>query len=169
MTQPGAGQDEIARLQREALAASSAAATRTLEGFGKLAELNMKTAREALEQSSEQIAALMQARDARSLSDLVTSMARLSSDQFSAYAQAIYSISSETGTDIAEMIRKQVAQSNAQLAATVESLAKSAPGTTGGTNDFIAQSLNAARTAYEQMQEAARRFAEASGKPAGKR
>jgi phasin family protein len=163
MTKPRSGPEEFTRLQQEALAASSAAAARTLEAFGKLAELNMKTARTALEQSSEQIAALMQAKDTGSLSDLVTSLAKLSSDQFAAYARAIYSISSETGTDVADLVRKQIAQSNAQLAAAVESLAKAAPGSPTGANEFIAQSLNAAQAAYEQMQAAARQFTQPAG------
>jgi phasin family protein len=169
MTKPKSGPEDFTRLQQEALAASGATAARTLEAFGKLAELNMNTARTALQQSSEQIAALMQARDAKALSDLVTSLARLSSDQFAAYAKAIYSISSETGTDVADLVRQQIAQSNAQLAATVESLAKSAPGTPTTANEFIAQSLNAAQAAYEQMQAAARQFTQTAGAGKSKR
>jgi len=157
------GTEDLKKMQREALEASSAAAAKTLEGFQKLAALNMQTARSALEQSTEQIEALLSARDAKTLADLVTSMAKLSPEQFSAYAKAVYAISSETGGEIAAMVQKQIAESNAQLAAAVESLAKGVPAGTPNANDFIAQSMNAAKAAYEQMQAAAQQFAQAAG------
>lgn len=164
------GTEQFEKMQREAIDASSAAAAKTLEGFQKLAALNMQTARTALEQSTEQIEALLSARDAKTLADLVTSMAKLSPEQFSAYAKAVYAISSETGTDIASMVQKQIADSNAKLAAAVESLAKTAPAGMPNANEFITQSMNAAKSAYEQMQAAAQQFAQSAGAgKAGKR
>lgn len=157
------GTEDLKKMQREALDASSAAASRTLEGFQKLAALNMQTARTALEQSTEQIEALLSARDARTLAELVTSLARLSPEQFSAYAKAVYAISSETGGDIAAMIQKQVADSNKRLADAVESLARTAPAGMPDASDFIAQSMKAAKSAYEQMQAATRQFTQAAG------
>ena len=157
------GTEDLKKMQREAIEASSAAAAKTLEGFQKLAALNMQTARTALEQSTEQIEALLSARDAKTLTDLVTSMAKLSPEQFSAYAKAVYAISSETGTDIASMVQKQIADSNAKLAAAVESLAKTAPTGMPNATDFITQSMNATKSAYEQMQAAAQQFAQAAG------
>jgi phasin family protein len=152
------GTDDFQKLQREALDASTAAATKTLEGFQKLAALNMQTARTALEQSTEQIEALLKARDAKTLSDLVTGMARLSPEQFSAYARAVYAISSETGGDVAAMVQKQIVDSNSKLAAAVESLAGGMTGGAPNASDFIAQSMKAAQSAYDQMQAAAQQF-----------
>lgn len=159
--------EDLTKMQREALEASSAAAAKTLEGFQKLAALNMRTARTALEQSAEQINALMSARDAKTLTDLVTSMAKLSPEQFTAYANAVYAISSETGSDVAALVQKQIQESNAQLSAAVESLAKGAPAGPVDATDFITQSMNATKAAYEQMQAAAQQFAAsaASGRP----
>lgn len=158
--------DDLTQMQREALEATSAAAAKTLEGFQKLAALNMQTARTALEQSAEQINALLSARDAKTLTDLVTSMARLSPEQFTAYANAVYTISSETGSEVAALVQKQIQESNAQLSAAVESLAKGAPAGSANATDFITQSMNATKAAYEQMQAAAQQFA--AGAPAGR-
>lgn len=151
---------DLQKLHTDAMEFSGAAATRTLEGFRKLAELNMKTAQASLEESSEQISALLNARDTATLTELVTSLAKLSPEKFSAYANAVYAIAHETGVDIGGLVEKQIAHSNEQLASTVEALAKNAPGGANGAVDFIRQSMDAARAAYEQMQQAA---AQASG------
>jgi phasin family protein len=162
------GTEDFMKLQRDAVDASNRAAAKALDGFQKLAELNMQTARAALEQSTEQIEALLSARDAKTLTELVTSMAKLSPEQFSAYAKAVYAISSETGTDLAALVQQQVGDGNAKLAAAVEALAKAGPGAPPNANEFITQSLNAAKSAYEQMQAAAQQFAQGGGK-SGKR
>jgi phasin family protein len=159
--------DDLKRMQREALDMTNAAAAKTLEGFQKLTTLNMQTARAALEQSSEQIDALLSARDAARLSELVTSFAKLSPEKFAAYANAVYAISRETGTELGAMIEKQIAESNAQLAAAVQALAKNAAAGPGGANEFIMQSMNAAKAAYEQMQSAAQQFASGSMQAGG--
>ena len=152
---------DLTKMHSEALKVSSAAAAKTLEGLQRLAALNMQTAQTSLEQSSEQINALLASRDAKTLSELVTSFAQLSPEKFTAYANAVYSISSETSSEIGEMLRKQIAESNAQIAAAVESLAKAAPGgSSSGAVDFISQSLSAAKSAYENMQSAAQQFAQ---------
>lgn len=157
------GTEDLKKMQRDAIDASTNAAAKALDGFQKLAALNMQTARAALEQSSEQIEALLSARDPKTLTELVTSMAKLPPEQFSAYAKAVYAISSETGTDLAALVQKQVGDGNAKLAAAVEALAKAGP--PPNANEFITQSLNAAKSAYEQMQAAAQQFAQGGGKP----
>ncbi|MBM3409831.1 MAG: hypothetical protein FJY25_21410, partial [Betaproteobacteria bacterium] len=57
--------ENLMQMQADALAASQQAAAKTLEGWQKLAALNLQTARASLEQSSEQINALLAARDTK--------------------------------------------------------------------------------------------------------
>lgn len=146
---------DLQKLQSETLEFTGAAAAKTIEGFRRLAELNMQTARASLEQSSEQIRALLEARDTDTLTELVTSFAMLPPEKFTAYANAVYAIAHETGVDIGALVERQIARSNEQLSEAVEALAKNAPGGAGGAFDFISKSMEAARAAYEQMQQAA--------------
>lgn len=146
---------DLQKLQSETIEFTGAAAAKTIDGFRRLAELNMQTARASLELSSEQIRALLEARDTDRLTELVTSFAMLPPEKFAAYANAVYAIAHETGVDIGALVEKQVARSNEQLSEAVEALAKTSPGGAGGAFDFITKSMDAARTAYEQMQQAA--------------
>jgi phasin family protein len=153
-------QEKLMQMQAEALDASREAASKTIEGLQKLAQLNLQTARQSLEQSSEQINALLAARDTRALTDLVTSLARPPQDQFSAYARAVYSIYRDTNQDFAAMVEKQVAASNRQLAEAVETLASNAPAGSDGVVSLIKQSMAAAQSAYDQVNQATRKFAD---------
>ncbi|MCL4746611.1 MAG: TIGR01841 family phasin [Burkholderiaceae bacterium] len=152
--------EDLMKMHSDAIKASSAAAAKTLEGFQKLAALNLQTSKAALEQSQEQIKALLAAKDAKLLSDLVTSFAQPAPEQFTTYAKAVYAISKDTSTDLASMVEKQVAAGNEQLHAAIEALAKNAPAGTEGSMNFVKQSLAAANKAYDQLNAATRQFVE---------
>lgn len=152
--------ENLMKMHSDAIKASSAAAAKTLEGFQKLAALNMQTSKVALEQSQEQIKALLAAKDAKLLSELVTSFAQPAPEQFSAYAKAVYAISKDTGSELASMIEKQVAAGNEQLQAAIEALAQNAPAGSEGSVNFVKQSLAAANKAYDQITAATRQFVE---------
>jgi len=152
--------DDLMKMQAEAFRITSAAAAKALEGFQKLAALNMETAKSSLEQSTEQIRALLAAKDAQTLTELVTSYTKPSPDKFTAYAKAVLAISKDTGSDLSAMVEKQIAESNAQLAASIEELAKNAPAGSEGAIAFVRQALTAAGKAYEQVNSATKQFAE---------
>lgn len=169
MPKPIPSAADLQKLQTDALETTSAAAAKTIEGFRKLAALNIETARASLEESSEQINALLSVRDTKTLAELVTSFAKLSPEKFAAYANAVYAISRETGTDIGALVEKQVAQSNDRFSAAIAALAQNAPTGSGSAMDFITQSIEAAKDAYAQMQTAAEDFAMmGTGSPAAK-
>lgn len=151
---------DLMKLQMDAFRITGEAAAKALEGFQKLAALNMETAKSSLEQSTEQIRALLAAKDAKTLTELVTSYTRPSPEKFTAYAKAVLAISKDTGSDLSAMVEKQVEESNAQLAAAIEELAKNAPAGSEGAVAFVRQALAASAKAYEQVNNATRQFAE---------
>lgn len=152
--------EDLLKLQTEALRMTGAAAAKTLEGFQKLAALNLETAKASLDEANEQIRALLAAKDAKTLTELVTSYTKPSPEKFTSYAKAVYAISSETGSDLSALVEKQISESNAQLAQAIENLAKNAPPGSEGAIAFIRQALSAAGKAYEQVNTATKQFAE---------
>lgn len=150
--------ENLMKLHSETLKATSAAAAKTLEGFQKLATLNMKTAQATLEESNEQIKALLAAKDAKALTALVTSFSQPSPEKFTAYANAVYAISKEANSDLTAMVEKQIADSNKKLEATIAELASKAPAGSEGAVNFIKQALAAAQAAYEQVNTATKQF-----------
>ncbi|HEU0202943.1 MAG TPA: phasin family protein [Burkholderiaceae bacterium] len=150
--------EDLAKLQSETLQASSAAAQKTLEGFKKLTDLNLQAAKASLEESSEQIRALLAAKDVKTLTELITSYAQPSPEKYTSYAKAVYSIARETNSDLANLIQEQIDKGNKQFAAAVEQLAKSAPAGSEGAVNFIRQALASANQTYEQLNKATKQF-----------
>ncbi|MFA7505114.1 MAG: phasin family protein [Burkholderiaceae bacterium] len=157
MTKP---ETDFTRMQADQVRNFNTATARALEGFQKLAELNLETARASMDASNEQIRELLAARDVKTLTELVTSYSKPRPDAFKAYAQAVYAISRETGNELADIIEQQVAESQRQLYSAVEDLASKAPAGSEGAVAFTRQVMAASSTAYDQLNKAARQFAQ---------
>lgn len=154
--------EEIVQAQADAVKAASSAAQKTLEGFQKLSALNFQTAKASLETSTEQIKALLAAKDLKSVTELVTSFAKPSADKFVAYAKAVYAVSSETSSELVELVRTQVEKGNHQMLAQVQELAKSTPAGSEGAVNFVKQVLTVANSSYDQLNAATKGFVDAS-------
>lgn len=152
--------EEFSRMQAEHVRNLNTAATRTLEGFQKLAELNLQTARASMEASGEQIRELLEARDIRTLTELVASYSKPRPEAFRAYAQAVYAISRETSSELAGLVEEQIAESQRRLYAAIEDLAAKAPAGSEGAVAFTRQVMAATTSAYDEFNKAARHFAQ---------
>ena len=151
---------EMQKLQADAMQASSAAAMKTLEGFQRLAEVNLQAAKAAMDGSTDQIRALLAAKDVNTLTNLVSSFAQPPAEQFTAYAKAVYAIASETNADLTKMVQQEIAKGNKQLAASIEELAKNAPAGSENMVALVKSAVAAANNAVETVQKAAKQAAE---------
>lgn len=152
--------DELMKLNASAVKASADAAAKALEGIEKLAELNLGATKASIEEASARVKALLGAKDAKALADLLSAYAQPAPEAAAAYAKNVYEISSKTGADLGAMFEKQIAETNAQLFGAVDALAKSAPAGTEGAVSFLKQSLTAASSTYEQMNKATKQLFE---------
>ncbi|MEZ5653050.1 MAG: phasin family protein [Burkholderiaceae bacterium] len=146
--------------QSEAIKASNALASKSMEGMQKLAELNMKTMKSSLESGAEQMKSLMAVKDVKELNEALVAFAQPRSDAFTQYAKDAYAITSETNAEVAKMFEAQVEEGHKQLSTMIDGLAKNAPAGTEGTIGLMKQALTATRTAYEQASKAGKQVVE---------
>jgi phasin family protein len=101
-------------------------ANTTLAGFGKLVELNMATARDAMTDAAAQ---MQSAFAMQSPQDLSTAAARLQpmAEKAAAYGRAVAGIVTETGTALTQASEARIADMQAQAIANIEAALKSAP------------------------------------------
>ena len=152
------GPEDLMKMQSEMTQATHEAMQKALDGFRRLADVNLQAARESLETTADQINALLAAKDVGTVTQLVSSFAQPSAEKFTAYAQAVASVTRDTQTELAAMVQQQIAKSNAQLAATIEQLAKNAPPGTEGASAFIKQAMATTHASYDQLNEAMQKF-----------
>ena len=88
------------------------------------------------------------------------SSAQPAADKVGVYAKHLYDITSGTGTEIARIVEKQFAESNKQLTASIDAMAKNAPAGTEGMVTLVKQAMSAANNAYEQVNKATKQAVE---------
>jgi phasin family protein len=150
--------DEMRKLQSEMTQTTHQAMQKALDGFRRLAEVNMQAARDSLEQSAEQINALLAAKDVSTVTQLVTTFAQPSADKFTAYAQAVTAVARDTQSELAALVQQQIAKGNAQFAATIEELARNTPAGSEGAMALIKQAMATANANYEQLNQTMRQM-----------
>lgn len=152
--------DQMVALHKAALESFQAVAAKSFEGLEKLAELNLAATRSTMEESALQMKALLAVKDVKALTDFAAGSAQPTADKVSAYAKHVYEISSDTGSEIAKLIERNLAEQNRQLHATIDALAKNAPAGSEGMVTFMKSAVAAANTAYDQVNKATKQVVE---------
>ena len=148
--------EQFVEMNKAALETFQAMALTSVEGFQKLAELNMQTIKSSLAESSEHMKSALNLKDARSLGDLSNANLQPAVDKFGAYARDVYQISNETGNEIAKILEKQFSDGNKQFGAAIEEMTRNAPAGSEGMVALVKTAVTAANSAYEQVNKATR-------------
>lgn len=152
--------EQFAQMNKAALETFQTIALKSVESFEKLAELNIQATKVSLAESAEQMRALLNAKDPKAVADLAMNSAQPAADKAAAYAKHVYDIANETGTEIAKLFEKQIAESSKQLNTAIDALAKNAPAGSEGVVTFVKSAVSAANTAYDQVNKATKQAVE---------
>lgn len=152
--------DWIVQANKAAFEHYQAVALASLEGIGRIANLNVSASKSSFEESLAQIRALMSVKDSKAFADMTSGMSQPDPAKAGAYAKQMAEIATQTSTEIADLFQKRFAETNRKIQESIETLAASAP---AGSEPFVAffrQSLAVANTAFEQANKAARQAAD---------
>lgn len=152
--------EQFIHLQKANFEMFQAVALKSVEGVEKLAELNIQAVKASLVESNAQFKAVLEAKDAQAVADMAMAGTQPGADKMSAYAKHVYEIANECGTEIAKLIEKQFAESNKQVAAAIDAMAKNAPAGTEGVVTFVKSAMTAANSAYDQVNKATKQAVE---------
>ena len=152
--------DQLVAMHKAALESFQAVATKSFEALEKLAELNLAATRSTMEESAEQMKALLEVKDVKGLADYAAGSAQPVADKVTSYTRHVYEITSDTGAEIAKLVEKQFSDVNRQMHAAIESLAKNAPAGSEGVVTFMKSAVSAANTAYDQVNKATKQVVE---------
>lgn len=154
--------EQFVQAQKASFDMFQAVALKSLEGFEKLAELNMQAFKSSIEEGTEQIKSMMAAKDIKAMGNFSIAAAQPAADKAGAYAKHVYDIASETGGEIAKLVEKQIAEGNKQFTATIDAMAKNAPAGTEGIVTLVKQAVTAANSAYDQVNKVTKQAVEAA-------
>lgn len=136
--------------------------TKLFEGTEQLTQLNIKTARAALDTSFSNYRALLSVRDAQGLSGLQSSLGNPSQqlEQVMEYSRQVYDICSTTQAGVTGLLEEQIAANTQRMQGIVEDMARNVP---AGAEPVVAafkSAVDSANTVYENASKAARKAKE---------
>lgn len=152
--------EQFLQMNKTALEVFHSATIASIEGFEKLAALNVQAAKASLDESTDALKSMTEVKDAKQLADIATGSVQPATDKVSAYYKHVYEIANETGTELAKLFEKQFAEGNRQLYAAIDSMAKNAPAGSEGLVTLVKQAVSAANTAFDQVNKATKQAVE---------
>ena len=152
--------EQFLKIQKTALEVFQSATLTSIQGFEKLATLNVRAARASIDESTDALKSITEVRDVKQLADLATGSVQPATDKVTAYYQHVYEIANQTGSELAQLFEKQFAEGNKQLYAAIDALAKNAPAGSEGLVTMVKQAVSATNSAFDQVSKATKQAVE---------
>jgi phasin family protein len=152
--------EQFLQIQKTALEVFQTATITSIEGLERLAALNVQAAKASIDESTDALKSMTEVKDAKQLADMATGSVQPATDKVTAYYKHVYEIANETGAELAKLFEKQFAESNKQLYAAIDAMAKNAPAGTEGVVTLVKQAVSAANSAFDQVSKATKQAVE---------
>ena len=139
----------------------SSLTAKTFESVEKLVELNIATARAALENNSTAARQLLSAKDPQEFFQLTASQAQPAAEKAVAYNRQLAAIATGTGAEFSKAAEGQIVEANRKVIALVDEVSKNAP---AGSESFVAAvktAISNANAGYEQFSKTTKQAVEA--------
>jgi phasin family protein len=154
--------DRFIQLGKSSLEAALAVASITLQSTERLLDLNLKTAKEALDEGIRNAKALTAANNVQDVLALQSNAAQPGIDKAIAYSRGLYEVASQAQSELNKLVEARVAQVSEELIAALDNVAKVAP---AGSEPAIAAFKSAmamANSTYDTFAKTARQAAAAA-------
>lgn len=151
--------EQVAALGKSQLEAALKLAEVAGSNLEKLAEVQLKSAKAAYEDSVKALRQVAAIKDPAELASLSSGAAQPAWDKAAGYAKEVYGAVTAAQTEFAAVLERQIAEFNRSVAATLEAVAQSAPPGAEGAVAGIKSAVNAANGLYDAMLKSARQLA----------
>jgi phasin family protein len=139
----------------------SSLTSKTFESMEKLVDLNINTAKAALENSSATARQLLAAKDAQELFSVTTANTQPSAEKALSYSRQVASIAADTGAEFSRAAESQFAEVNRKVISLVDEVTKNAP---AGSETYVSAfktAISNANAGYEQFTKTTKQAVEA--------
>ena len=129
----------------------SSLTAKTFESVEKLVELNIATARAAMESNSNTARQLLSAKAPQEFFQVVATQAQPAAEKAVAYNRQLAAIATGTGAEFSKAAEGQIVEANRKVIALVDEVSKNAP---AGSETFVAAvktAISNANAGYEQF------------------
>ena len=142
----------------------SALTSKTFESMEKLVDLNINTAKAALENSSATTRRLLAAKDPQEFLSLTTANTQPNAEKALSYGRQVASIAADTSAEFSRAAESQFAEVNRKVISLVDEVTKNAP---AGSETYVSAfktAKQAAEAIESNVNAAVSQFSQAAGK-----
>lgn len=154
--------DRLIQLGKSSMEAALTVATITLQSTERLLDLNLKTAKEALDEGLRNAKALNEVKNVQDLVNLQTTTAQPGIDKALAYSRGLYEVASQAQSELSKLVEARMARVSEELIAAVDTAAKAAPAGTEPAFAAFKSAVAMANSAYDTFTKVARQAADAA-------
>jgi phasin family protein len=158
--------EQFIQLGKSNLEAALSIASLTLQTTEKLIDLQMRTAKDALDQGVKSAKAFAEVKNVQDLMALQSASTQPGIEKMLAFSRSLYDVASDTQSKVTKIVESRVAEVSGGLMAAVEQVAKNAPAGTEGAMTAFKSAIAAANNAYDTMTKVARQAGEATANAA---
>lgn len=148
--------EQFMQFGKSSLEAALSLANITLQGTERLVGLQLKTAKEALDESIRSAKALSDIKNVQDLMGLQSTAAQPNMEKVMAYSRSVYEVASDTQTKINKVLEDRMSKAGGELVAAVDKVVKTAPAGSETAVAAFKSAVAAASTAYDTMSKVAR-------------
>jgi phasin family protein len=139
----------------------SSLTSKTFEGMEKLVDLNINTAKAALENSSANARQLLSAKDPQEFFSLTAAQTQPTAERALSYGRQVASIAADTGAEFSRAAESQFAEVNRKVISLVDEVTRNAP---AGSETYVSAfktAISNANAGYEQFTKTTKQAVEA--------
>ncbi len=148
--------EQFMQFGKSSLEAALSLANITLQGTERLVGLQLKTAKEALDESIRSAKALSDIKNVQELMSLQSTATQPNMEKVMAYSRSVYEVASDTQTKINKVLEDSMSKVGGELVAAVDKAVKTAPAGSETAVAAFKSAVAAASTAYDTMSKVAR-------------
>lgn len=154
--------EQFAAANQAAVDSLLSVANTALASAERIAALNLNTARAALEDSVSGVKSVLEAKDPQAAVAAQSSLAQPAVEKAVAYSRSVYEITSQTQQELAKTLQAQFGDFQKSITGLVDMASKSAPVGSEGAVAAIQNAIAAANSAFGNMNNVAKQFADAA-------
>ena len=152
--------EDFAAAQKASVETFFAITNKAFESIVQLTNLNIATAKEALEQAAELSEKALTAKDAQGFIAVANGSTQPAAEKALAYSKKVYEISTTAQAELNKFVETQVAQNNKQVAQWIDDASKNAPQGSEAALSFVKSAVANANSAYDSLSKAAKQAVE---------
>ena len=152
--------EQFMQFGKSSLEAALSLANITLQSTERLVGLQMKTVKDALDESIKSAKALSDVKNVQDLMSLQSTTAQPSLEKVVEYSKSVYEVAADTQPQINKVLEDRMTKVSGEIVAAIDKAAKTAPAGSEAAVAAFKSAFAAANTAYDTLSKVSREAAD---------